>query len=304
MISLANITRMILDNSLRKVYYLLRLKFFKTIPAEEFDNQHPCVFILSTGRVGSETMAHLLGLEKNIFAYHEPHPRLYTLSKLAYEMRSKYLTDKNIKKTLKEAFLTSRQELLNYSLYCNHGYAETSPQVTFLAPLILDSIPNVKFIHLVRDPRKVVRSGMRRKWYDGHSHDSFRITPLTGTHFAKGWNNLTPFQKNLWLWAETNRWILEFTKHLSESNYLRVHSEDIFNKDIAEIAHIFNFIGVAIPSERKISSVLNKKLNMQRSGEFTNPDKWLETLDDNLKNFVQSISEELGYEFDEMRQDT
>jgi hypothetical protein len=275
---------------------MTRRKIIKSNPVENFDDQHPCVFVLSTGRVGTETLAYLLGLAKNIFAYHEPHPKLFALSKLTYEMKGIYLVDKNIKSALQEGFLTSRQEFLRNSLYCSRGYVETSPQVTFLAPVILDTIPNVKFVHLVRNPHDVVRSGMRRGWYQGHTYDTTRIVPLAGTKFAKVWNNMNPFQKNLWLWAETNRWILEFAKCLSDRNYLCIHSEDIFKKDIDEIARLYEFIGKTMPPERKIAAVLGRKRNIQCRGEFESPDKWLEELDEDLKNMVLPTAAALGYE--------
>jgi hypothetical protein len=287
-----------LDRSPRMLYYILRSKLLKSKSLENFDDQHPCLFVLSTGRVGTETLANLFALEKSMFSYHELHPKLFSLSKLSYDMADKYAIDKSIKKVFQAGFMTSREELLNYSLFCDRGYIETSPQCTFLAQIILDSIPNVKFIHLVRNPLDVVRSGMRRGWYDGHAFDSMRITPLLGTKFDKLWKSFDPFHKNLWLWAETNRWILEFSKNLSSDNYLQIKSESIFQKDMTTISQLYKYINKTTPAERRIESVINKKINMQRTGEFQFPVNFKESLEENLSCFVKLTSKEINYEFD------
>jgi hypothetical protein len=288
----------VLDRSPRMIYHILRSRIQKSKPIENFDDEHPCLFVLSTGRVGTETLANLFGLEKSIFSHHEPYPKLFALSKLAYEMADIFLGDANIKKVLQESFQTSRNELMNYSLACDRGYIETSPQCTFLAPIILSLTPNAKFIHLVRNPNDVVRSGMRRGWYNGHEFDSNRIIPLPDTKFAKMWKSYAPYQKNLWLWAETNRWILDFAKGLSSHNYLLIQAETIFQKDMNTINRLYKFIGKTNPPERKIKAVINKRLNMQRKGEFNPPANLQKLLDDDLKNFVGSVSKKLNYKFD------
>ena len=51
-----------------------------------------------------------------------------------------------------EAFLTARRERFRYALMFDKGYIETSPQVTFLAPVIRNVLPQARFIHIVRHP--------------------------------------------------------------------------------------------------------------------------------------------------------
>jgi hypothetical protein len=285
-----------LDHSPREIYNFARSKILKTTPIDNFDDQHPCVFVLSTGRVGTETLAYLFGLLKNIFSYHEPSPPLFSLSKLAYEMSDLYRTDKNIRDVFQTALLASRKEIINYSLSCRRGFIETGPDCTFLSQVILDTIPNVKFVHLVRDHYDVVRSGMRRRWYDGHKFDPSRITPLKGSKFFKSWKDYTPLEKNLWLWAETNQRILDFTKGLPSPDHLLIHSKAMFQNEKSTIDSLFRFIGNTQPSERRIASILNKKLNMQRSGELDLPDDYLITVDKELGTFVQSVSGSLNAE--------
>jgi len=202
-----------------------------------------------------------------------------------------------VESALQEGFLTARRELMNYSLFCRRGYVETGPQATFLAPLILRSVPNVKFIHLVRDPKKFTRSVMRRKWYEGHQYDRWRITPDADSAFGKRWGKFSPLEKNLWLWAETNRWALDFSKNLSPGQSLLVRSEDVFASNPVTLERIFNLLGAAPPSARKIRRILGKQLNVQTEGTFKEPEDWLAELDKGLARYVRATAATLGYEF-------
>ncbi len=75
----------LVDNSPCEVLFSLRRKIAAREKLREFSDERVCLFVLSNGRVGIDTLASLLGLAKNAFTYHEPKPLLYELSKLSYE---------------------------------------------------------------------------------------------------------------------------------------------------------------------------------------------------------------------------
>jgi len=272
--------------------YLVRRKFTNTQPLTRFDESHPCVFVLSTGRVGTQTLAALCSLAPNVFAYHEPQPLLYRLSRCAYDWHE----DTTAKIVLKDAFLSMRQDLIQRSLSYKRGYVETSPQVTFLAPAILEAIPDVRFIHLVRDPHDVVRSGMRRKWYEGHAADINRITPRSDNPYQKDWANMSAFRKNVWLWTETNRWILNFTTKIPKEQTILIHSEDIFNGNIQALDNIFHLLNSPLPSQKRIKKIIGKTLNAQKEGYFPKASKWSDDLQMELNTIACDILEPLGYQ--------
>ncbi len=281
-----------LNRTPRQTWRLIHSKIFRYHKKlDSFDNKHPCIFVLSTGRVGTETLASLCSLASNVFAYHEPVPKIYALSKLGYE----YSADSVARIILGEAFNLSRVELLNYSLGNNRGYVETSPQVTFLAPIIAELIPNSRFIHLVRNPKEVVRSGMRRKWFDGNSYDVTRITPKVGTEAQRLWDCYTPFQKNLWLWAETNRWTMKFCRTVPPENVLLLRSEDVFSANSGTLERLFDFVASPLPSERKIRNVLSKKLNSQKTGGFPTSSHWDDKMNKELAALTGDIALSIGY---------
>jgi len=266
-----------------------KLKSHQALPA--FDEQHPTVFVLSTGRVGTKTMAALLELTSNLVVYHEPQPKLFGFGKLAYQYEDIALANE----ILKEAIISSRENLWQDALALGYGYAETSPQITFLAKVLKEIFPQARFIHLVRHPYTVIRSGMRRGWYHDHPADRTRLTPKPNSSVSKIWNNLPRIEKIAWLWDETNRWILTFLDSLPDQQKLTIKSEILFTGDETTLSTLYNFVGSAYPSSKKIHRILHRKLNAQRKGYFLPPEEWDEELRQRVWQWTGSTATQLGY---------
>ena len=229
-------------------------KIIKKVPMSNSLEEVEAVFVLSTGRVGSQTIAALLSLGKGLSVYHEPQPYLFGLSKLCFA--ENIGSDNPI---VKEAFLTTRRELISRAWYLGDTYIETSPQATFLAPVISEAMPKSKFIHIVREPTDVIMSGVNRKWFDGNKNDIWRIHP--GENDKWNWESMNVIEKNAWLWAETNKWIVGFMRSLDDSRKMTVRSCDIFSGDKDTITKLYEFVGSETASINSINSILKLKLN-------------------------------------------
>ena len=291
---------LILDRTPRQIFRYLERRYlkignFSEVSLSNFSDKKPCVFVLSTGRVGSQTLASLLNLSSNVVAFHEPNPKLYKLSCCAYRYRKAISDDASVRNVFRAAFETARESLLLDALQSRRGYVETSPQGTFLASVISQLVPNSRFIHLVRDPRAVISSGMRRKWYEGNPYDQTRIEPNT-SEMQHAWKTYSSFQKNVWLWAETNNMIVDFLDRLPSSRKMLIHSEDIFSGNQKVTKEIFSFIGSKLPSEKRINKILAKKLNAQKSGSFVKPEEWDEEMHAVLCEAAKNIAMKLGYD--------
>lgn len=283
---------------LDKFFKLARRKILNRASITQFDSAHPCVFVLSTGRVGSQTLAHLYMQAKNVFAYHEAEPQLFGLSASAYMVGDASTDNEKLAQVLRQGFLTARKDLLDLSLHCGKGYVETGPHNTFLAPIILSLYPTAKFIHLVRSPKDVVKSGMRRNWYNGHHYDSVRILPQEGSPYEQIWQEMDAIERNIWLWAETNHWITNFLSTLPDSQRITLRSEDIFNGQEDTIQDLYKFIGSDMPSRRSINRILKRKMNAQHTGIFKLSSDWLESTRKELKTFLRESAISLGYEIE------
>lgn len=244
------------------------------------------VWCLSTGRVGTQTLATLAALDSNVFSLHEPLPKLFGLSRCAYEDN-----EFKCKMVFEEALRTCRSAGL---MKGRSVYFESSPQLTFLAPILQSVYKNSIFIHVVRHPAEVVRSGMRRKWYDGNPNDRWRIEPVTG-YVADRWENMSCLEKNIWLWAETNKWIDEFIAGLPDGMGIRLKSEDIFNGNSESIERFYSMIGVELPSKRSIQRVLGRKMNMQVTGKFPELDAWSISERELLESYCGKLMRKYGY---------
>ena len=233
----------------------------------------PPTWCLSTGRVGTQTVAALAGLAPGIDAVHEPAPHLFGLSKQAYVSA---VETRPADDPLRAALRAGVEACRSQEQLAGKRYLETSPQGTFVAPLLLELFPESRFIHIVRDPVEVIRSGMRRGWYDGHAYDAWRIVPRPRPTLDKAWDLMTVFEKNTWNWTATNRWILEFVETLPEDRWCRLTSDQLFADDPEAISTLFDFLEVPTPSPSARRSVLGQVLNAQRTGDFPQADDWAE----------------------------
>lgn len=282
----------VLRNPPIDVYRLILSKMFsrgKRLCA--FDDSHPCIFVLSTGRVGSQTLAEILSLSRNVISLHEPSPLLYRMSKVAYQRKQLG----NCDYILDESFRSLRSDLLSRALLGGTGYVETSPQSTFLADVIARVVPGVKFIHLIRHPAEVIRSAMRRGWYVGHPCDETRIIPHEDLDMAHRWKLMTPFQKNAWLWNETNQWIVDFSRGNLNDRFFTLRSEDLYAGKANILASLFRFVGSTMPDERMIDRVLSRRLNRQRSGDYPEYINWSPDAINDLEKYAGKMAREFGF---------
>lgn len=267
-------------------------KLFRREGLANFDVDRPCIFVLSTGRVGTETLAQLYGLSKKVYTHHEPPPNLDVLSKLVYENIE---IDEKFDAILCEAFRVSREVLMQASLRANRGYIETSHYTSFLAPAIKQLLPQAYFLYVYRHPYDFVISTMKRKWYDGNENDKGRITPrVDSPHYAK-WQNYSVFQKNVWLWAATNQWILDFVEEIPDQQKLSVAAEDIFAADEKILRNLFEFSELPVPSNQQLTNILKKKLNSQKTGEFPTPKDWSQEMLAQFQKIAGATAHQLGY---------
>ncbi|MCB0006087.1 MAG: sulfotransferase [Anaerolineales bacterium] len=258
------------------------------------DAHHPLIFVLSTGRVGTQTVAALAGLAPGLVARHEPSPRLYGLGKLSYTLGN----SAEAQQVLAAAIQTARYELFELAAVTGQGYVETSPQVTFLAPVLRQLRPEARFIHLVRAPESVVRSAMRRQWFAGNRADETRIVPVAADPFAMQWPDWSTLQKNYWLWAETNRWISAFGTTVPAGQFVRLCSDDLFAAQPAAIGALYGLLNRPVPATPKLQRILRQNLNAQRGGDYQPPADLARALGPTLHQFVASTAAALNLPFD------
>ncbi|MCI5223811.1 MAG: hypothetical protein D3924_14345 [Candidatus Electrothrix sp. AR4] len=261
----------------------------RAVPAEELTP----VFVLSTGRCGTKTMAALADLMPNVDSHHEPDPILFEASYL-YFMKFCSDTPGDFWQKLLAA---NRDELIRQANRSGKIYFETNNRMALLCDLLIEHYPKAKFVHPVRHPCDFVRSGIRRNYFNSHSWDFARITPLPREEFHAKWNETSQLEKCAWLWAKTNSHIDSTLQNISADRKLFMRSEDIFNNTGNCVQTVLSFIDEEkIPDSKKIEKVLGMKLNQQTYGRFPKSGDWSPEESEILRYHCGALMEKYGYE--------
>lgn len=247
------------------------------------------VFFLSTGRTGTMWFAKLLKKDKRLKVYHSAMPDLAIQCKKIYTYKEALFNEKSDEFNLiSEIFLAAREEYFRYAYKCNKRYVETNNQLIFFAPVIAKLLPSSLFVHLYRHPGEFVRSGLRRGWYN---KDELMYKKLIQPSNEKQWENYSKIQKISWLWNETNQFIEDFKKTIDPQRYFNFNFNELTVENVCKLR---DFIQVDV-SDKSIEKRLDKKANIQKSGEVPKYDNWDYSEKQILKNICLDLSKKYNY---------
>lgn len=240
------------------------------------------VFILSTGRCGTKWLTELLKKSQSIIVEHDPSPKIY--------FQSQYIYKKNFdQKTIFSSFIHARYQYL-FDSYCdNKQYVETNNRITFYAKAIANKMPNSRFVHIVRHPYEVIRSGMRRNWYgELNTELSGHITPRADEIEFDVWKNYTREQKIAWLWKRTNEIIEEFKSIIGSERILTIKTSEMFQNDLL-LVELLHFIGADdLTDNRNFLKITQTKLiNKQKTGNYPEISGWDEKTRSDIREILK-----------------
>ncbi len=247
--------------------------------------QGPAFFVLSSGRCGTMTLAHIFALAPNGRVWHHPEPLLVSETLDAYLGRGDDT----------EVFRAARGHLIKGAWLEGLVHGETDHNMTAFAPTIAELMPQARFLVAIRHPAPFVRSGMRRGWYEGHSWDHGRLRPSPEQPIAAQWDRLPTFEKICWLWAETYRRILHIYETLPADRRALLRFEDLVGRRVDWRA-LFDFLGLTFPGSGPIEEILDQRLNRQEKGEFPTADAWSEAQRSTLVAYCGAIGAAFGVE--------
>ncbi|MBX2820679.1 MAG: sulfotransferase [Rhodothermaceae bacterium] len=252
-----------------------------------------CVFALSTGRTGTQTLAALLRLSPHIVAQHEPAPRLVQASYDAY-------MDKNSQGWIEKwgpFALATRDDFVLGANAEGKVYVESNNRLTYLADAVKVAFPASKFIFSHRDPYKVIRSGMQRGAYQGpgKAWNFARIRPRPEEPFFDTWESMEPLEKEAWRWARINKEAKDFFDSLPAERKLELPAKAFFGANEKTYKEIFEFVGAPCPTLEEIRQVMGRKMNAQ--AHFNGLSfEWTEASKDKVRPYIKDVAEGLGYD--------
>jgi hypothetical protein len=145
-------------------------------------------------------------------------------------------------------------------------WGDSSNKLSWLIPDLAALFPEARFIHLVRDGRKVASSYFHKlatECYDdratrilaAHLADPAGVAapppekkywwpqPRKDDPCAEQFHRFDQFQRIVWHWAEVNRVILDTLEGVSKSRRYTVKLEDLRSQP-SQVARLFSFLGV------------------------------------------------------------
>ena len=251
-----------------------------------------CVFALSTGRTGTQTLAAMLELSPDVMARHEPAPRLVKATFDAFMERG---ANGWLEKWAPIA-LAARDDFVLDANAVGQVYVESNNRLTYIAEAMCEAFPASKFIFSHRDPYQVIRSGMQRGAYQGAgmAWNFARIRPRPGERYHGEWESLNPLQKEAWRWAQVNQMAYDFFQTLPEPRRLELPAKTFFDGHESVYRQVFEFVGVSCPPLDEIRKVMGRKMNAQ--AHFNGLSfQWTESTREQVRPIIEPVAKLLGY---------
>ena len=252
-----------------------------------------CVYALSTGRTGTQTLAALLRLSPRVLARHEPAPRLVMATYNAYMERG----NDGWLETWTPFALASRDDFVLEANAEGKVYVESNNRLTYIAEALYAAFPASKFIFSHRDPFKVIRSGMQRGAYQGPNMawNFARIRPRKGEAEENDWETWSSLQKEAWRWARVNEMAYEFFQTLPEERRLELPAKSFFSGRPEVYWQIFDFLDAPCPPLSDIQSIMSRKMNAQ--AHFNGlPFEWTDDLREQIQPIIEPVAQLLNYD--------
>lgn len=263
---------------------------FVSVPTPSLLRSASPVFVVSSGRTGTQTLIESLRPAPGVWALHEPRPHGAELSRLAHQDWSAN------RQFCIARFLRYRAWRFRYTALAGKTYVE-STNMQFLAPGIAEIMPGARFVFMYRHPADFVRSGVRRGWYRDHPWDRYRIVPRPDQPAHELWDQWGQFEKICWQWAEVNNFLLDFCQSLPPDRYLTIKFEDfVTDPDGALRGRVSDFMELRQEDRKAVCDQPLPHSNRQNEGVFPEYRDWSSEHRANFGQIVGSTMDRLGYD--------
>jgi hypothetical protein len=218
-------------------------------------------FIVSSGRSGTAMLHKALSALPNVEMHHEY--MVHHIQPLAVRRYWGSATSEETRTLLNDTYGAAVH-------YCERSYwGDSSNKVSWLIPELAALFPSAKFVHLVRDGRKVAGSYFHKlgeECYDPASAEILRAhlengapmpppekkywwpRPKPNDPMHKAFDRFCQFERMAWHWSEINHVILNDLAPVSENRKHFVRLEDL-RDDQALLRALYNFLELPYSDE-------------------------------------------------------
>ena len=247
-------------------------------------------FIVSSGRSGTAMLHKALGAVPGVEMHHEYMVQI--TQPLAVRRYLGLVDAEDAARVIADTYGAA----LHYSGATHWG--DSSNKLSWLVPDLAAAFPRARFVHLVRDGRKVASSYFHKlgnECYDDHStailqahYDDAKTHPApppekkywwpqpnANDEWASEFPRFNQFQRIAWHWAEVNRVILRDLESVSRARRLFVRLEELRAQPSA-VAEVFAFLDLPYRDEyfgifarpHNVNRPVDKMLTPEQSAQF------------------------------------
>jgi len=222
------------------------------------------VFIVSSGRTGTKAIAqHLSRCYPQVWAAHEPTP--------SWRLRlgtTRALCGKIGREELKGMLVKLRRGLVGG---VERGiYVESNPYLSGFVEVLGEVFEGASVVHVVRDPRTYVRSGV--------NFGAFRGLKKLAAEFLPNWfprpdhnrSKMDAIERLAWFWSLVNSH-LNRGEQIYGQKYLRIRFEELFSAD--GLGRLTDWMELP-RSSAMIEEAKRERVNASKRDELPEWEKW------------------------------
>lgn len=210
------------------------------------EQEEKLVFVLGTGRSGSDAIVHFLNQHQEIQAFHEPNRRYLALS---IEKEANLKTSEQV---IEELMLT----------YKNHSFippgrfhVESDQKLSNMIAELNVVLPRSRFIWMIRKPENFVRSAVARRWFTEPSFECHKDSSIVDKSYRTfclrvsadivkddtfgNWEQMDQVDRCAWYYYYWNNLIFSQLSQIDKSRWLLIKLEDIDNQK-TDLSGFFN----------------------------------------------------------------
>jgi hypothetical protein len=236
-------------------------------------------FILSTGRTGTKWMSEILSFVEGANVLHEPIP---AEAYAHLEAMNDDIKAEKYVRTVKQKDIFIKISQLECVIY-----GEVNGNLRRHIPFLRKYFHNAKFLHLVRDGRKVVRSLLARNTFRGN-HQIFGFEcPIPLKELNQKWSTLNEFEKSCWAWKEENKYLRSQISDLARL-------EDITSSYKAFQLQVLEPLDLTL-SESDWKKYADKRVNKSMKNRKRLDEEWSEEQNNIFESICGNEMRALGY---------
>jgi len=257
------------------------------------------VFILSSGRTGTTAMARYLSeCCEGTLALHEPKP-----SRILRMASSRRLARRLTNEQMSQMLRRKRQRLV--SQIDQPNYVESNPYLYGFVEVLGEVFQRPKVIHVVRDPRTMIRSALNFGAQSGIKRIVTALLPYwlikpdrVEENPERRWRDMSAVERIAWYWRTVNSHLDQGSKVYGD-DYTRVRYEDLFSSDGAGIRQLIEKLGL---EERPgvLEELLASRVNRSRGNVMPAWPDWPEADCKALDHQCGELMRQYGYAADSL----